>query len=95
MPTRTVGADPSLGHEHRLGCLRGLLGASVVGDPGLEVTSTGDHAFNGCSALASVAIPASVTQISEHAFLGCPALPAEEEGALRARYGDHIFEDDY
>lgn len=60
-----------------------------------SVTNIGLGAFEGCSALALLAIPASVTQISEHAFLGCPALPAEEEGALRARYGDHIFEDDY
>ena len=54
-------------------------------------------AFAGCSALVSVAIPASVTKISDGAFWGCPALLADTVSGLRARYGEWIFEagDDY
>ena len=47
-------------------------------------------AFAGCSALVSVAIPASVTKISDGAFWGCPALPADTVSDLRARFGPYI-----
>ncbi len=47
---------------------------SVVIEPG--VTSIGDHAFEGYTALVSVTISDSVTSIGNHAFSGCTALTA-------------------
>ncbi|MBQ6023074.1 MAG: leucine-rich repeat domain-containing protein [Clostridia bacterium] len=38
------------------------------------VTSIGDHAFNGCTGLTSVTLPADVTSIGEYAFYNCGAL---------------------
>ena len=39
-----------------------------------SVTSIGNHAFYGCSALTSVIIPESVTSIGNYAFYGCSGL---------------------
>ena len=39
-----------------------------------EVTTIGEYAFDGCSALTSVDIPASVTMIGDYAFDGCSSL---------------------
>jgi len=48
---------------------------SSVGDGGkYTVTSIGNIAFNGCSSLGSITIPASVTSIGENAFNGCTSL---------------------
>mgnify|MGYP004512993869 FL=1 len=46
---------------------------SVIPTDG-SVTSIGDNAFEGCTGLTSVTIPASVTRIGEFAFSGCGAL---------------------
>jgi len=43
---------------------------------GSGITSIGEYAFAGSSALTSVQIPAGVTQIEDYAFANCSALPA-------------------
>ena len=50
--------------------LTNLIGVTI----GNSVTSTGNSAFYGCSALTSVSIPNSVTSISGSAFQSCSAL---------------------
>jgi hypothetical protein len=45
-----------------------------VADLHASVTQIGDYAFNGCTSLASITIPASVTQIGVRAFYGCTSL---------------------
>lgn len=52
-------------------CPADFSGAYTVPD---GVTSIGNDAFSGCSALTSVNIPASVTTIAEGAFVECSAL---------------------
>ncbi len=49
---------------------------SVVFASGSNVTSIGDYAFRGCTALTSITIPDSVTSIGNYAFRGCTALPS-------------------
>jgi len=39
-----------------------------------SVTSIGDYAFHGCSALASITIPDGVISIESYVFFGCSAL---------------------
>ena len=39
-----------------------------------NVTSIGDHAFDGCTGLTSITIPSSVTSIGSSAFSYCPGL---------------------
>lgn len=41
---------------------------------GIPVTTIGDNAFEGCSALKSVTIPESITKIGSSAFRGCSSL---------------------
>ena len=41
-----------------------------------DITSIGNHAFNGCSGMTSVTIPSSVTSIGNYAFCDCSGLTA-------------------
>ena len=56
------------------------------------VTSIGDSAFSGCSALASVSIPAGVTSIGNSAFSGCSALASVSIPAGVTSIGSEAFQ---
>ena len=62
------------------GCLCGFLGnlPAELEIPaevnGVAITSIGDSAFENCTSLTSVTIPAGVTAIGDYAFSGCEAL---------------------
>ncbi len=51
-----------------------------------SVTSVGDWAFNGCSGLTSVTIPASVTSIGESVFEDCSGLTDINVSASNTKY---------
>ena len=57
------------------------------------VTSIGNYAFNGCSALTSVTIPEGVMSIGNYAFSGCSTLTSVTipEGVMNI--GDYTFKD--
>ena len=57
-----------------------------------SVTSIGEEAFAGCSALTSVAIPASVTSIGDSAFDGCESLSSIVIPASVTSIGDSAFD---
>lgn len=60
---------------------------------GYPVTGIGESAFNGCSALTSVAIPASVTHIGRWAFYGCSGLLSATIPASVKRIEEAVFAD--
>ena len=47
---------------------------SVIFAEGSQLTSIGNYAFNGCSSLTSIEIPAGVTSIGDYAFRVCSSL---------------------
>ena len=56
-----------------------------------QVTNIGNHAFFGCSGLASVVIPSSVTSIGISAFLYCSGLTSVVIPSSVTSIGDHAF----
>ena len=62
----------------------------VIIDP--SVTTIGDHAFNGCTCLASIEIPQSVTTIGDHAFRGCKSLASIVIPQSVTTIGDYAFQ---
>ena len=56
-----------------------------------RVTSIGESAFEGCSLLSDVTIPASVTSIGESAFEGCSSLESITIPASVKSIGMHAF----
>lgn len=56
-----------------------------------SVTSIGDGAFAGCTALSSVVIPDGVTSIGDRAFEGCTALTSIVIPDSVTSIGDHAF----
>ena len=57
-----------------------------------SVTSIGDGAFLGCSALTTVTIPDSVTSIGDGAFLGCSKLTTVTIPDSVTSIGDDAFQ---
>jgi hypothetical protein len=56
-----------------------------------NITSIGQNAFNGCTALANVTIPAGVTSIGNNAFRDCTALPGVTIPDSVTSIGDNAF----
>ena len=56
-----------------------------------SVTSIGYGAFEGCSSLTSITIPASVTSIGNYAFYGCSSLTSIAIPDSVTRIADHAF----
>ena len=59
----------------------------------MGVTSIGNNAFKGCSAITSVTIPSSVTSIGEGAFYGCSALTGITIPSSLTSIGETVFSD--
>ena len=83
-----------------IGKLQGLRGLRLLGCPKLSavdlrttsITSLGNKAFLGCSALASIELPAGLTSIGDQAFLACSALASIELPAGLTSLGDGAFQ---
>ena len=58
---------------------------------GKTVTSIGANAFNDCTGLTAVEIPAGVTAVGEYAFSGCKGLTAVEIPAGVTAVGEYAF----
>ena len=55
------------------------------------VTSIGDSAFDGCSALTEISIPGTVSSIGDSAFYGCSALTEISIPGTVSSIGDSVF----
>ena len=56
-----------------------------------EVTKVGYDAFNGCTTLASIALPEGVTELGYRAFRGCSELTRVTLPNSIATFADHVF----
>ena len=65
---------------------------TVTFEAGSQLTSIGEGAFNVCSKLTSIAIPASVTSIGQYAFLNCTNLTSIAIPASVTTIGDGTFD---
>mgnify|MGYP002857192795 CR=1 FL=1 len=57
----------------------------------LGMTSIGESAFDGCSALAGITIPSGVTSIGNYAFEGCTGLTSIEIPSIVTSIGEGAF----
>ena len=64
---------------------------SVTFEEGCKLSSIANFAFNGCSALQSITIPASVVTIGEYCFAGCTKLSSVTIGESVTGIGDCAF----
>ncbi|AKB27733.1 Chitin binding protein [Methanosarcina siciliae T4/M] len=69
-------------------CPSGKTGSVTIPD---SVTSIGDNAFYGCTALNSVTIPDSVTEIGTSAFQGCISITSVNIGNNVTSIGNYAF----
>ena len=60
-----------------------------------RVTSIGESAFEGCSLLSDITIPARVTSIGVHAFKGCSSLTDINYGGTIEQWGKIILDDEW
>ncbi len=95
MPARVQAADGSLlefslnadGSSYCvIGCSTLAQGQMVIPSEynGKPVTAIGERAFDGCGALTSVTIPATITKIGEYAFSNCTGLQRVDIADLAA-----------
>ena len=87
-----IGGSPWHAYQNQI---KTVIFESVINEKGVMegVTSIGIKAFNGCSSLKSVTIPAGVTSIGESAFNGCSAMTSLTfaEGSQLQTIGDYAF----
>ena len=85
-------ADQTVG-EYAFGNCSRLRTLSFV--KGSRVIEIGKNAFNGCSLLGELVVPATLKTIGEKAFSGCKSMKSVtfEEGSENQTFGDYVFED--
>lgn len=67
----------------------------VLKNVSYDVTSIGESAFEGCSLLTSITIPASVMSIGVHAFNGCSSLTDINYGGTIEQWGKITLDDEW
>ncbi len=77
------------------GCNTGVTGAVIIPDEfeGCPVTGIGYQAFQNCTGITGITIPASVTFIDARAFMGCTGLTAVTIPAGVTSIGNQAFQD--
>ena len=84
--------DPSENSDYRPGAFAGCSALErVTFEQGTMCTVIGDHAFNGCTALAEIVIPTRVSTLGTYSFSGCTALESIVIPESCTKFGDYVF----